>query len=996
MLTYNQYWGKARPSSKQKASYHLLPHHSLDVAACGAVLLEQRPRLLELLVHQSDLPANVIRELIPYYLTIHDLGKFALPFQALAPDTLQTLSNRQTDRKYTVRHDHLGFLVWRKRIRKLQLANWQQKEVCTAENASILRNIIDPAVIAVTGHHGRPSNYPHNSQGEAFLEDHFTTEDIEAALAFTLAASDLHLDATYEYFRTTLRNHASQPEAIQRRHRRLSHWIAGLGVLCDWLGSQADAYFPYNAQAASSLAEYYHEDALPRARDAVPHAGLAPAPARALTSFAYLFPALRRPTPLQHAAETIPLPAEPQLFVIEDSTGSGKTEAAGMFIHRLLAAGLADGLYFALPTTATADAMYTRFTGADESLHSFYRKLFADESYPSIVLAHSWSRLHSGFLRTIITPPENLLADQGETYGADDTGATAFCNIWFTDQRKKALLADAGIGTVDQALLAVLQAKHHALRLIGLTRKVLIVDEVHAYDPYMHHTLRRLLHFHGAGGGSAILLSATLPARDRNELIESYQSGLRIYQELPEQEDDPADPQDDAATAAKHPASVPYPLLTRAGASGIREYAVETTSRSRRRVRIRRIPNADAALDHVLEQAAQGKCVCWIRNTVNDAIEAYEQLRARTERAAHTTAFHTPPDILFHARFALGDRLAIERRVLASFGKTSTATARRGRIVIATPVVEQSLDLDFDVLLSDLAPIDLLLQRLGRLRRHQRDAGGNPLATDSDDGRGEIEFAVVSPDPIDEPSPAWYKADFPRAEYVYRDTGRLWLSARALFERGELHMPDDSRALIEEVYGPGSHERIPPGLRAASEKVRGKAAADRSTADHNTLDLDTGYKVAYGETYADDYRSPSRLGEPTVRLYLARYDSKQRRLAPWIQPEAVDDSQTTQQDAATQQRLAALHAWELSTVTVATRKIAGQAQPEHPEHAQALAAWKESRPDRGRYSPVILLEPDVATNPTADPTGEWTGQARNEKGSLVQVRYSAELGLRVD
>ncbi|WP_238947405.1 hypothetical protein [Vandammella animalimorsus] len=163
------------------------------------------------------------------------------------------------------------------------------------------------------------------------------------------------------------------------------------------------------------------------------------------------------------------------MFVLEDVTGAGKTEAALMLTQRLMQAGRADGLYFALPSMATANQMYQR-------VGQVYRRLYTDEAAPSLVLAHGARQLLADFRDSVLQPREQ--AEDGR-YAPDERSASLQCNAWLADHRKKALLAEVGVGTLDQALLAVLPARHQSLRLLGLCGKVLLIDEVHAYAPYM-------------------------------------------------------------------------------------------------------------------------------------------------------------------------------------------------------------------------------------------------------------------------------------------------------------------------------------------------------------------------------------------------------------------------------------------------------------------------------------------------------------------------------
>src|SRR5262249_39719522 len=204
---------------------------------------------------------------------------------------------------------------------------------------------------------------------------------------------------------------------------------------------------------------------------------------------------------------TVDLPEGPLLFIIEDMTGSGKTEAAVVLSHRLMLAGRAKGLYVALPTMATANAMFTR-------LASSYRPLFDETRPPSIVLTHGRRDLFLGFANL----PNALARCDSDAREEDDPSeieASAFCADWIARSNKQAFLAQIGAGTIDQAILAVLPARHQSLRLWGVTEKVLVVDEAHAYDTYISTVIECLLKFHAAFGGSAIVLSATLPQEKR-------------------------------------------------------------------------------------------------------------------------------------------------------------------------------------------------------------------------------------------------------------------------------------------------------------------------------------------------------------------------------------------------------------------------------------------------------------------------------------------------
>ena len=235
-------------------------------------------------------------------------------------------------------------------------------------------------------------------------------------------------------------------------------------------------------------------------------------------------------------------------------------------------------------------------------------------------------------------------------------------------------------------------------KCLASLRRVLILDEVHAYDAYMQREMERLLEFQAGLGGSAILLSATLPVCIRRRLTDAFTKGLgREVQD--------ASP------------SMEYPLAT-VCAGEVRSVQVGGRTGCARTLPVRFLRSFHEALREVEQAAGADKAVLYIRNTVDDVLDAHTALTARGLK----------PQI-FHARLALVDRLAIEKQVVERFGKRSTPAGRKGQVLIATQVVEQSLDLDFDALITDLAPVDLLIQRAGRLWRHDRpERAGHELA----------------------------------------------------------------------------------------------------------------------------------------------------------------------------------------------------------------------------------------------------------------------------
>lgn len=894
------YWGKA----DEQGNWHLLIYHQLDVSATGIALLDVLKSVERRLLTLSGMERDVFRAWLAFFLSVHDLGKFSSAFQQLRPDLAPPADKPYF---YTTHHDTLGHMAWKKHFAydtKLskRFARWPDEDDDVIE-------LLDTWMQSVTGHHGRPPE-PNNQS----LAYHFSKRDEEVMEEWVQLTANLFLPDPPHHIKKTLTE-------LEQRRNAFSWFLAGLSVLADWVGSNR-THFPYHNEPLSPQS-YWHDIALPQARRAIAASGLLPARSAKFSGINQLFQFIVDPTPLQAACLEVSVEHSPQMHILEDVTGAGKTEAAFILIARILAAGQAEGAYLALPTMATANSMYRR--SAD-----VYRKLFEETlDPPSLVLAHSARYLDERF-RSSVIHPEAL--DAEAEYGLREFNAEARCNSWLADNNKKALLAQVGVGTIDQALLAVLQSRHQSLRLFGLVGKVLVVDEVHASDAYMHVLLCRLLEMHARAGGSAILLSATLPQRMRNELIAAFQGQASV---ISEEE------------------TISYPLLTTVNADGIKQQALATRPSVMRKLHFQMLHHPEDVIAKLTDWVNRGKCVAWIRNTVNDAIETAQQLSKELGNERVT---------LFHARFAMGDRLDIENRVVEEFGLKSGAVNRSGKVVVATQVIEQSLDLDFDEMVSDLAPIDLLIQRAGRLRRHRRDTEGNRLVNSDPDQRGPVCLHVLGPSPNEEVDENWVRRLLPGTAAVYPDHGQLWLTAREIVDRKVLRIPEDLRGVIEAVFGINSNEDTPEVLQDSSLHAEGKQASDRSIARVNAIKLSTGYARADGQ-WLDESHAPTRLGETTVTIRLARWANGQ--LLPWINKKP--------------------HEWQLSEVRILAHLIA---EPilDDPAIKEAVTNTRQKWPRAVRHTLLLPLTP----------AGEsWVARARDAENRTRHYCYSTTIGLTI-
>jgi CRISPR-associated endonuclease/helicase Cas3 len=875
--SYYKYWGKVKKRDAGGWDYHLLPYHCLDVAAVGYYLSELLG-IAEYIARKLKCEKAEIIPIITFLCVVHDIGKFSDGFQNQIPELVTKLKGVSLTTAYQEKHWSLGHRFWREYAGK----------IFDGDKDAIL-DFMDAWFAASSGHHGRPPKIAIHSY---FDTNQFPVDDAVTFAQEVKGVCGISSDIGFLLLEEQLM-------------KELSWSIAGLLVLADWIGSNT-RWFPFQ-ETKQSLHDYWNRTALPQARIAIDECGVLPVRPACVLNVRQLFN--KEATPLQKFSEDVSLSSAASLFIIEEITGAGKTEAALMLAHRLISAGYADGMYFGLPTMATANAMHER-------VEQVYRKLFVDKSNPVLILAHS---AHRQFLALENSMEESVDEDDSENAQID-------AKEWLYDNRKKALLAHVGVGTIDQALLAILPTRHQSLRLLGLHRKVLIVDEVHAYDSYMNKLLCTLLKFHAAQGGSVILLSATLPVSIRKQFLEAFSSGIGLRY-------------DHAVQLCQE-----YPLVTAISGTDFSETAVDSPHNLNRDVKTVLMYEFDEVLDVIKRAVAVGKNVCWVRNTVFDAQKAYETAVKEID---------TEKIILFHARYTLGDRLLMEERIIKHFDEKSNAEVRTGRLVIATQVIEQSLDVDFDCMITDLAPIDLIIQRAGRLCRHARDKRGNRIF--GKDKRGIPELIVFSPVLVDKPKADWYKAGFPKAANIYEHHGHLWLTARWLDRHEKFHMPQDARDMIEFVYGEERQNDIPETLQRQEDNAHIKDKTKTSMAQWEGLNIESGYMP--DSNWTDDEKAPTRLGEVSTIVRLSLW--RDGVLIPFFR----DD-------------------WKLSEVSIRGYWIAQEAE----DYRSEIEAVKARMPDKGKFCVVVVL---------VEKDGLFYGKARNDKGKPVIVTYDKKRGLLI-
>jgi CRISPR-associated endonuclease/helicase Cas3 len=762
--------------------YHPLICHLIDVGQVAQMLWDHvfRSRIKSWIAKQLNLTPEEAGKWFAFWVGAHDIGKACPGFQVRGGDArmaqLQTL---------------LAQPIWEYPLGNTPGHGDMSATILVAELTSggnsfapLARPSAIKIAVAVGGHHGLfcPTwnqitlplgNEPWRKVRHAILEE----------LARQLGLVGLK---------------APQPKG-SNNEQALWMYLAGLTSVADWIGSNQTFFEPYGKpeRAANGFSiDDYSRHSKNQAGLALETLGwLGRAEDNTPRTFTDIFPAIKTPRPLQveieHIAQAM---TEPTLVIVEAPMGEGKTEAAWYVADRWDRLG-GQGCYVALPTMATSNQMFERVA----------QFLQQRAGLSNVQLLHGKAQLNERFEK---------LRYQARIYDENQENGAVVAEGWFAANKKHGLLAPFGVGTIDQSLMAVLQTKHVFVRLFGLAGKCIILDEVHAYDTYMTTLLERLLQWLSALGCPVVLLSATLPKERRLQLFKAY---------VGESED----------SEMVEPNDVPYPRITMASANQPPKAVAILADPTRSRT---------VALDWLAEESLacrlqealkEGGCACLIRNTVGLAQQTYSRLKAAF---ADEIAGKQMEIYLFHARFPFGQRQKIEEDVLTLFGKGPDGKPENPKrpkkaILVATQVVEQSLDLDFDLMVSDLAPVDLVLQRAGRLWRHQRDWRPAMLQTPP--------LWLIEPK-LDERS----IPKFGVSEYVY---ARYFLlkSYLALHKRPTVALPEELEPLVEKVYGKDEFEvmeDVKNELEEAREKLRQErkrqTANGRSVIIHEPTDDD--------------------------------------------------------------------------------------------------------------------------------------------------------------
>lgn len=768
--SYMFYWGKAKKDPLISGpDYHLFVFHSLDVAAVADVWWQKSPAIRNSFVNMFGMEECQVRAWVLFFIALHDYGKMDVRFQAKAPEVwakinpeLSALGLSLTNKKNTDYFHGPAGLYWLFQ----DFSDRFQVDVFGDDNNNDDWSAWSSWIAAVAGHHGGIPDLSEEDYRFPSLYNKKIKEKIQYdRQAYVYLLEDLFLVPAGISVR-------DNPPSISKLNLGMAYqaheytMLAGFCSVCDWLGSTD--YFPYDDKPLSSVLEIkaWFESRHINAADVLKDAGVI-SRINKNPDISLLLDG-NKPRGVQCLLGEIS--KKKSLTLVEAATGEGKTEMALVLAWELLALGLADCIIFALPTQATANAMLKRLELAAPIIF---------EDKPHLVLAHGRAQYQQDFIKL-------KDACKAQTMQGDEE-ALVECGEWLAQSRKRVFLGQVGVCTIDQTLVSVLPVKHKFIRGFGLGRSVLIVDEVHAYSSYMYGLLAGVLQQQRLAGGSAILLSATLPFFQKQQLAKAW--GCELSD-----------------------ANSNYPLVTQCMDGQAKPFwlsapsedlpEIDSGKNKSNIVNIEVIASDDILPDDILVErvlaAVEGGAqVAFVCNLVDVAQNFY---RVILEEITKSKKISLSQILLLHSRYLYEDRQIKERRVCDLFGRKPKPENSRsiGHLLIGTQVLENSLDLNMDWMIVQLCPVDSLFQRWGRLHRHDT---LRPL------GFEDKKCTILVPNTLD------YKLH----ALIYGNSRVLWRTHQLLLkalseEGGEICFPKAYREWIESVYdedvGAGEPEEV--------------------------------------------------------------------------------------------------------------------------------------------------------------------------------------------
>ena len=765
-----KFWAKTSHDKEKENAYHPLICHLIDVAAVTQELwdtvlsIAEQNRIADSLGLKNDLV--LAGKVVSFIAGLHDLGKCSPPFTLRGHNDSD---NNQTKRLLKLYEDTGFYENWARPAKDAPhgyVTAYELPDILIGE-FGFASQISYKISTLIGGHHGIfPNDRRINELESEKLRGNECWRKARIELAAKLAEV-LEISKPISF--------TNDPDLTNADVMIL----AGLVSVADWIGSNTEFFVCEIDDSTKSdfiiNLNAYKQKSQTQARESLKSLGwiLPNDEALKLTSndqnlseqenFKKLFPFIKSRRHLQDMAIEIGKELDqPGIVIVEAPTGEGKTEAAMYLADAWNKKLKLNGYYFALPTQATSNQMFGR-------VNKFLTNSFPNQNIQNQLL-HGHAALSAEFKTLKENYRQFIKNISDDECVGDSCTPSVVAAEWFT-YKKRGLLAPFGVGTIDQALLAVLQTKHVFVRLFGLANKTIIIDEVHAYDAYMSTILEHLLEWLAALGSPVILLSATLPSQKKNRLIKSYQKGLGIKSCEFE--------------------NGTYPRISYAVGETVKIRELETSDKNKRTIDLKKID--ENFIERLKEELKDdGGCVAIICNTVARSQAIFDLLSKDKFFQGNDEIDGLPKVNLLHSRFRYLERKDREDNCLERFGKPdkNDESPKRPKlaVLVSTQIIEQSLDLDFDLMITELAPIDLLLQRAGRLQRHERDDRPQNF-------RDNPNLWIIKPQNNENEMP-----DFGKSRYVYDEhiLLRTWLKIK---EIEKIKVPDEIEELIETVYG---------------------------------------------------------------------------------------------------------------------------------------------------------------------------------------------------
>ena len=711
-----------------------------------------------------QLPIDELPSFIGYFVSLHDIGKIHYSFQSKDPGMKEMLK-QENMQGIGITDPQFRHEAESGRAMKRIWTNWDRRTASTL------------AEILAAHHQGKPQNPMQQNPGENWIQ---MQREYEKTMRGIFMADGIF------------------PKIEKEKNSVIAALLLGVTILADWIASgdifdDAESW-PDFSETVSEKAEAFLKDS-GLAQEAHPYG----------REFSQVWPNIPKGSEreIQSVAETLFQRSENRysLMLMEAPMGEGKTEAGVYAALQMVRQWGKNGFYVALPTSATANQMVGRM-----------RALLSKHNQKEPVkLLHSMAWM------------VDETSSQVQSFSTEDE---AIAHNWLMPMRR-GLLAPYAVGTVDQAMMAAMFIKYGVLRLLGLSGKALIIDEIHAYDTYMQNILERLLEWCKALEIPVVLLSATLPPEKKKQLLGIY---------------------------TKDPVTDCYPAIYAVDEDG--RLLVEPVKKVAKHQTYGLefwpiLHEPEKIAQAAIEKVHGGGCLCVLLNTVGQAQEVYSAIKKRDFSGRL---------MLFHSRFLAKRRDEIEKECIRCFGKNTQYRPQQA-ILVATQVVEQSLDVDFDFFISAVAPIDLLIQRMGRQFRHEETPRPvkNPM------------FSVLIPT----------DGEFGSDGYVYPNC-LLNQTVHLLKGQETIRVPEDLAQLVADGY---DSSKVPPEeLESWMEHLMDDSIRGAMADGYKLLPPSKKFRPLADPVKFDDLESQSylsaqtRLSEPTVRIALLETELYERLL----------------------------------------------------------------------------------------------------------------------